>query len=274
MELILKDISFYYRRGNVKGKEALKGITLEFQENRCYLLTGPCGSGKTTLALLLKGLLVPTSGRIFLKSDEISFSSFQNSIGFVFQIPEEQFFKETVEEEVAFGPLMLGLKRIEERVKDGLNSVGLPYKKFRKLSPFNLSSGEQRRLAIASIIVCEPSWYIFDEPTAGLDFDGRSKIIELIRKLINEKKTVIIISQELELFLDICDEILMLENGWLKLKTDMNVFLEKDNLEELELLLPYHIRVLRILRKRGWNIPVSITDPIKAATIIADFKFR
>ena len=272
MEIAFSDVSFHYKKGSVRGEKVLKRLNLEFKERRCYLLTGPCGSGKTTLALLLKGLLLPTSGKILLRNDNLSLSSFQRSIGLAFQSPEEQFFKETVEEEVAFGPTMLKLNRIEEKVEGGLNTIGLPYEKFSRFSPFALSSGEQRRLAIASIIACEPSWYIFDEPTAGLDLDGRSKIIELIKNLMKEEKTVIIISQELERFIDLCDEIIVLKEGTLKLKTDTKTFLEEEKLDEIEHSLPYHIRVLRILRKRGWDIPVSITNPLHAASIIAEYK--
>ncbi|MCK4234063.1 ATP-binding cassette domain-containing protein [candidate division WOR-3 bacterium] len=272
MEVVLKDVSFYYKSGNVKGEEVLKGINLEFQENKCYLLTGPCGSGKTTLALLLKGLLDPTSGKIFVKDDSIPLSSFQRSIGISFQFPEEQFFKETVEEEVAFGPTMLGLKDIGKKVKNSLDSVGLPYKKFSSSFPLDLSFGEQRRLAIASIIACEPSWYILDEPTAGLDIEGRDKVVELIKNLTKSKKTIIIITQELGLFIDLCDEIIFLEEGTVKLKANIKAFLEDESLDGLEISLPYHNRVLRILKKRGWDIKVSITNPQEAADVIADYE--
>jgi energy-coupling factor transport system ATP-binding protein len=272
MEIVLKDVSFCYRRGNNKGDDVLRGVNLRLQEKKCYLLTGPCGSGKTTLALLMKGLLVPTSGSIFLKNGNVSLSSFRDAIGFSFQFPEEQFFKETVEGEVAYGPIMHNLDRIDERTRDGLNSIGLPYEQFSKSSPFDLSSGEQRRLAIASIIVCDPFWYIFDEPTAGLDFEGRSMIVELVKKFIREGKTVIIISQELELFLDLCNEIIILEEGMVKLVVDTKTFLEKETLNEIKVFLPYHNRVLRILRNRGWEIPVSSTDPLNAASIIVEYK--
>lgn len=272
MKLILEDISFCYRRGNTKGPMVLRNVNLTLGDKMGYLLTGSCGSGKSTLAMLLKGLLLPASGKISVSDGNMKPSVFQRSIGIVFQYPEEQFFKDTVDEEVAFGPLMLGLDKIEERVKDAIRTVGLDHEQIGKLSPFALSSGEKRRLAIASIIACEPSWYIFDEPTAGLDMEGRALVVELIKQLLESKKTVIVITQELGLFLNICSDIIVLERGMLKFVCDIKTFLEKKILGEMESFLPYHIQVLRILRTRGWNIPVSITDPHKAVSIIADYR--
>ena len=274
MEIILKDVCFYYKRGNIKREDVLKGINLCLREGGCYLLTGDCGSGKTTLALLMKGLLTAQSGSITVEHSSMSLASLQKSIGYVFQFPEEQFFKETVKDEVSFGPITLGLDRIEERVKNALSDVGLEYERYSQSSPFTLSSGEKRRLAIASTIACEPSWYIFDEPMAGLDLEGRVQMINLVKHLIREKKTVLVISQELELFLEISDRIIVLKNGKAKLDCVRSTFLGKEDMDGMEVLLPYHIRVLRILRKRGWDIPVSIMDPKEAANIIDEYVVR
>ncbi len=272
MKITLKDISFHYRTGNTKGHLVLENLNLELEEKKAYLLTGSCGSGKSTLAMLLKGLLLPVSGKISVRDCNMKLSVFQRSMGIVFQYPEEQFFKDTVFDEVAFGPMVFGLDKIEQRVKDAIRAVGLDSEQIGKLSPFILSSGEKRRLAIASVIACEPSWYIFDEPAAGLDLQGRIMIVKLIRNLLEKEKTIVIITQELGLFLDLCTDIIVLEKGMLQLKTDRKTFLEEERLGQMEISLPYHIRVLRELRSRGWNIPVAVTDPYEAVTIIEEYK--
>ncbi|TET17105.1 MAG: ATP-binding cassette domain-containing protein [Candidatus Cloacimonadota bacterium] len=272
MRIVFRDVSFCYNAGLTEERNALRGISLAFEQERCYLITGPCGSGKTTIALLLKGLVKPTAGSINIENAEKSRLSFQREIGFTFQFPEEQFFKDTVEEEVSFGPVLRCLDNIEERVRDVLNHTGLPYNTFRYNSPFGLSSGEQRKLAIASVAVCEPSWYIFDEPTAGLDFEGREKISALIHRLVSEKKTVIIITQELERFLAVCDEIVVFRKGELVFKEKKDILLEKEDLDEVECILPYHMRVLRELRRKGWSIPVSIGNSVEAAKVITNYK--
>jgi energy-coupling factor transport system ATP-binding protein len=268
--LILRDVTYSYSSNRWKNEAAVKNVNLKLNDNKCCIVTGPCGSGKTTLSYLIKGLISPTAGEILLENKTIDLTSFRRSIGLVFQFPEEQFFNDTVIEEIEYGPLLLGLKDEDGRVKRSLEEVGLCYEKLREKSPFELSSGEQRRVAMASVIACEPSWYIFDEPTAGIDFEGRRRIAEIIKRIRKKKKTVIIITQELEEYLDICDEVLLLERGNLKYKFGVEDFLEAKNLGDTEFYLPYYNQILRILKSRGWDIPVSIIDPVKAAQIIVD----
>lgn len=272
MRVLFEDVSFTYGNSNGTGERVLKKINLSFDEGRKILITGPCGSGKTTLALLLKGLVNPSHGRIYLEDSPLSIRDLQKTIGFSFQFPEDQFFKDTVEEEVKFGPELLGIQNIDEKLRKSIETVGLSFEKIRNRSPYSLSSGEKRRVAIASVFACEPRWFLLDEPTAGLDFEGRERIVELVKLLSEENRTVIIITQELEMFMDVCDEIVVLEEGRLKWKEEIKTFMERDNLQDMEISLPYHVRVFRELRRRGWDIPVSITDPQEAVDIIKEYK--
>ncbi len=267
--IVFSDVSFRYKDAFGSGTLALTVDNVCFEEGKCYVLTGPCGSGKTTLALLLKGLVAPTSGSIALHESTETLPSFQSNIGFAFQFPEEQFFKETVEEEIAFGPTMLGHERVSESIEESLRAVGLRSRDFAKMSPLELSSGEKRRVAIASIIACRPSWYIFDEPTAGLDWEGRGFVRDLIERLKGEGRTMIIITQELEIFAHLCDEIMVLNQGKLIFTSGWEAFLGYEGHEVIENFLPYHVRVLKALQKEGWDIPTPVVDPLEAARWIA-----
>jgi energy-coupling factor transport system ATP-binding protein len=267
--VVFSHVTFRYREGGDPGSRALEVDDLHLDEGRRYLLTGHCGSGKTTLAMLLKGLVDPTSGNLRIVNSQQSLRAFQRSIGFTFQFPEEQFFMETIAEEIAFGPTMCGVADTESRIRESLASVGLPYEAFALQSPFELSSGQKRRLGIATVIACCPSWYIFDEPTAGLDPEGKRIVVELIAKLAEEGRTVLIITQELGIFAQLCDEIIVLERGRVLVKTGTEAFFENAGNDALRDSFPYHIRVLAALREKGWDLPVSVLDPVAAAAKIA-----
>jgi energy-coupling factor transport system ATP-binding protein len=267
--VVFSDVTFHYQHGDDSGSQALEIENICFEEGKCYIITGACGSGKTTLAMLLKGLIKPVSGSIVLEKNNESLTEFQRDIGFAFQCPEEQFFKETVSEEIAFGPTMLGHEGIAESVEESLRAVGLPAREFRQRNPFELSSGEKRRVAIASVIACHPSWYLFDEPTAGLDPEGKELLVALIEGLVRKGKTLLIITQELALFSRLCDEIVLLDQGKLLLKTGVKAFFEHEGIETAVNSFPYHTKVLRVLQQRGWDVRVSILDAAEAASRIA-----
>lgn len=267
--VVLSDITCRYAEGGGAAPVALEVKHLAFEEGKCYLITGSCGSGKTTLALLLKGLLVPASGKLLLEHTDETLPEFQRGIGFCFQYPEAQFFNETVSGEISFGPTMLGQEHGAERIETSLRMVGISNPDIAACSPFELSFGEKRRVAIASIIACDPSWYIFDEPTAGLDPEGKRLLMDLTERLSGEKKTVLIITQELGLFSRLSDEIILLERGRLLARAHSEAFFEQAGIETITAGFPYHTRVLISLRKRGWDIPVSLLDPSEAAAAIA-----
>jgi energy-coupling factor transport system ATP-binding protein len=266
-KITFSNITFRYE-GQSDAAAALVIPSLALEAGKRYLITGACGSGKTTLVMLLKGLVKPTSGSIEIKETDKTLSEIRHTMGFAFQFPEEQFFKETVEEEIGFGPLLLGCENVSERVEESLTAVGLCFEDFARRSPFELSFGEKRRVAIASIIACNPSWYIFDEPTAGLDPEGKRALLELLERFTGPGKTMLIITQELGLFSRLSDEIILLDQGKVLAKRETKAFFDTEGSASVFSCFPYHIQVLAGLRDRGWDLPVSILDPSEAASRI------
>ncbi len=200
---------------------ALKGITLSWNPGSFVLVAGPSGSGKSTLIQHFNGLLKPSSGRVvingqLLGSDKQELNRIRRCLGMVFQIPEQQFFSETVFNEVAFAPKNSGLTpmQIARRVKNSLELVGLDYNQVRKRSPFSLSAGQQRLVAIASVLALNPRVLVLDEPAAGLDSGGRQHLAELLGQLHRLKgMTVIVVTHRLEDFIAFANQILFLDQG-------------------------------------------------------------
>lgn len=229
MEIMNKVISPQIKTNNLsiifnKNKQnqftLLSKLNLHFSSNKIYFIVGNSGVGKTTLINHFNGLLKSNDGDIFIEDIAIlgknrkikNVKKLRKLISIVFQFPEYQLFKSTVEDDIIFGPLNFGLKKIEAKklAKFYLNMVGLD-DTFLQSCPFNLSGGQKRRVAIAGILAIEPKIIIFDEPTAGLDPKGEAKIIEIIEKLKNDGKTIIVISHTMDLALKIADEILLID---------------------------------------------------------------
>ncbi|MFU8795574.1 MAG: ATP-binding cassette domain-containing protein, partial [Dethiobacteria bacterium] len=190
MSIRTEKLTHIYMPGTPFAAEALNEVTFEIKKGRVALLIGPSGSGKSTLIQHLNGLLKPTSGQVYFDDQSIQSSKaellrLRRKIGLVFQMPEEQFFSETVFDEVAFAPRNLGLtdESLAESVYNALNRVGLNAEEFKDRHPFNLSSGQKRLVAIAAVLSIKPEVLILDEPTAGLDPAGRQKLFNLLADL-------------------------------------------------------------------------------------------
>lgn len=215
-----KDLSIIFNKNKQNQFTLLSKLNLQFFANKIYFLIGNSGVGKTTLINHLNGLLKSNDGDIFIENISIlgknrkikNVKKLRKLVSIVFQFPEYQLFKSTVEDDIMFGPLNFGLKKIEAKklAKFYLNMVGLD-DTFLQACPFNLSGGQKRRVAIAGILAIEPKVIIFDEPTAGLDPKGEKKIIEIIQKLKNDGKTIIVISHTMDFALEIADEILLID---------------------------------------------------------------
>ncbi|MDR7571144.1 MAG: ATP-binding cassette domain-containing protein, partial [Armatimonadota bacterium] len=204
--LACQDLTHVYLAGTPLASVALRGVTLSIYRGESVGILGPTGSGKSTLVQIFAGLLRPTGGRVWVGGVElggrgVDRKRIRQRIGLVFQYPEHQLFEETVFEDVAFGPRNLGLgpEEVAERVEEALSLVGLAPEKFRHRSPFSLSGGEMRRVAIAGVLAMRPEVLILDEPTAGLDPQGRRALWELVRRLRGERPdlTLVLISHRM-----------------------------------------------------------------------------
>jgi len=201
--IYIENVSFYYLKDSPLERKALNNITLSIDKGEKIGIFGETGSGKSTLIQLFNGIIQPTEGTVYLKGKNIkewSIKDICKTVGLVFQYPEHQFFEETVFEEVAFGPKNIGVKEdeIEQVVKRALQNVGLNYEEIKERSPFFLSGGEKRRLAIASVLAMDPEVLVLDEPTANLDPKGKREIMHYIGKWTNKNKTLVIVSHDLD----------------------------------------------------------------------------
>ncbi|NCC79119.1 MAG: energy-coupling factor transporter ATPase [Clostridia bacterium] len=242
---------------------ALDDINLELEEGKFYALIGHTGSGKSTLIQHLNGLLKPTSGKIIIDGMDITdkktvMSDVRKKVGLVFQYPEYQLFEETIEKDIAFGPINLGLDEEEvlRRVKRAMDMVGLEYEKYKDLSPFEISGGQKRRVAIAGVVAMEPKVLILDEPIAGLDPRGRDAILHQLKRLHEEyKHTVILVTHSMEDVADVAEEVIVMSDAKVMMKgTPREVFTKIDMLEEVGLGAPQITYLMRALKEKG--IPV------------------
>jgi len=260
MSIIIEKLSFTYMKGTPFEKKAIDNISLEIQSGEFVAIIGHTGSGKSTLIQHMNGLLKPNSGEIYIDDINIThkgvkLAEVRKKVGLVFQYPEYQLFEETVEKDIAFGPKNLGLneKEIFDRVKKAMEIVGLDYNTYKDKSPFELSGGQKRRVAIAGVVAMEPKILILDEPTAGLDPKGRDEIFSQIQKLHQEyKMTVILVSHSMEDVAKVAHRIVVMEDGKIILDgTPGEIFKEIDILESVGLAVPQITYLVDKLRKKG-----------------------
>ena len=221
MSIKIENLTHVYMPKSPFEKKALDNVNLVIEDGEFLALIGHTGSGKSTLIQHLNGLLEPTSGRILvddidITNKEAKLTEIRKKIGLVFQYPEYQLFEETIEKDIAFGPnnLELSSEEVSRRVKKSMEMVGLDYETYKNVSPFDLSGGQKRRVAIAGVIAMEPKVLILDEPTAGLDPQGRDDILEQI-KLLHEKykMTIVLVIHSMEDVGKIEKIILFMNNG-------------------------------------------------------------
>ncbi len=262
----LKSVSYTYLKDTPLEKEALLNVYLNIEHGERIGILGKTGSGKSTLIQLIGGLIYPTSGEVYVKDKEIrkwNSKELCKIVGVVFQYPEYQFFAETVFEEVAFGPKNVGIpeEKIEDCVKSALISVGLSYEEIKDRSPFHLSGGEKRRLAIASILAMDPEVLILDEPTANLDPRGKLQIMNYIDRWVNKnRKTLIIVSHDLDEVMRLVRRVIVLKAGEIIFDgPSEKLFMSYEKLEEAELDLPEIVRLVKILQEKGYPIEGAFT---------------
>ncbi|MBR5917889.1 MAG: energy-coupling factor transporter ATPase [Lachnospiraceae bacterium] len=265
---ITADHLTYIYGGNKKLQTtAVDDISVTIDDGQFIGLIGHTGSGKTTFLQLLAGLIKPASGTVLIDGEDIfaknfNLHSIRGKVGIVFQYPEHQLFEETVFKDVCYGPKNMGLEKeeIERRAKEALSLVGINEEVYTQ-SPFELSGGQKRRVAIAGVLSMNPKILILDEPTAGLDPAGRKEILGLVEKLCREQKmTIILVSHSMDDVAEYADRILVINDGKLALDaTPREVFNHKEELESYGLSLPQVTKAMVRLKESG--IPVN-TDAI------------
>lgn len=276
MSIKVNNVSYLYNKKENLDKAALKEISLTIKDKDFVTIVGKTGSGKSTLVQTFNALILPTFGyneieefyitedkklkKELLKNKDKTirkenkrYSKLKKKVGMVFQFPEYQLFSETVLKDVMFGPKNFGFSEEEakERAIKALHDVGIPESYFDK-SPFELSGGEKRRVAIAGIIASEPDILILDEPTAGLDPKGKKEILELIAAYHKTGKTVIVVTHDMDIVLEYSEKVIVLNNGKLIDILSPDELFKKENLEELSLEMPNLIKFKNQLKYWGF----------------------
>ena len=273
MAIILDHVNYIYEADTAMARAALKDVSLQIPDGQFIGLIGHTGSGKSTLVQHLNGLMKPTSGSVYFDGKDINDPEYDRKalrakVGLVFQYPEHQLFEINCFQDVCFGPKNLGLpqKEIELRAYDALKKVGLPDEYFYQ-SPFDLSGGQKRRVAIAGVLAMKPEVLILDEPTAGLDPKGRDEILDLIAELHDTLGiTVILVSHSMEDVANYVDRIIVMNKGEAVFDgVPKEVFSHYKELETIGLAAPQVTYVMQELREAGFNVGTDATTIDEAA---------
>ena len=277
MPLELENVFYTYGAGGPEETHALKDVSLRIDDHSFVGLVGHTGSGKSTLVQLMNGLIKPTKGRVLVDGFDMSDKSKEvrerrKQVGLVFQYPEYQLFEETIAKDIAFGPKNQGLSEEEqtERVKEAMRLVNMDYDEWKDRSPFELSGGQKRRVAIAGVIAMKPRYLILDEPTAGLDPLGRDRILEAIYELYQKSDmSIILVSHSMDDVARFADYMVVMNRGEkvIEGKTE-DVFAKGDLLESIHLGVPSVMALLRALKKNGMDVDTNALNVDEACKII------
>lgn len=268
MSIELKNVSYVYQAGLPMESRALQDVNISINEGEFIGIAGTTGSGKSTLIQHLNGLLKPTEGQVLIdgmdihaKKEKKLLKAARLQVGMVFQYPEYQLFEETVEADIGFGPKNLGLSETEvkARVKEAMQLMQLDYKQFAKMSPFDLSGGQKRKVAIAGVLAMKPKYLVFDEPTAGLDPVGKKEFLQLIQKLHRNGQTIIMISHNMDDHLQYAKRMLVLDKGRIIMDdTPQRVFQKHEKMMELGLGLPTVTELMLRLKQQGLAVDTDV----------------
>ncbi len=267
MSIKLSDVNYTYMKDTPFEKTGIKNINLEISEGEFVAIIGHTGSGKSTLVQHLKGLLTPDSGTVIIddvniNQNTVSAKTAKNKVGIVFQYPEQQLFEETVYKDVTFGPKNMGIpeEKLENIAKQSLEFVSLDYEKYKNRSPFQLSGGQMRKVAIAGVIALKPKYLILDEPAAGLDPVGRDDLFEKISKLYQKTgMTVILISHNMDDVARLAQRLIVMNNGEISIDDKPEkVFKYKEKLVAAGLALPQITELLSKLKQQGLAVEENI----------------
>ena len=274
MPIQVEHLTHTYMTDSPFAATALEDVSLTIEDGELIGLLGHTGSGKTTLVQHLNGLLKPTSGKVVVDGLDItekgvSLLEVRRRVGLVFQYPEYQLFEETVARDVAFGPRNLGLseQEVDERVRYALQEVGLVYDEIAERSPFELSGGQMRRVAIAGVLAMRPKTLILDEPTAGLDPAGRRSILGMIRELhAAGGLTVVMVSHNMDDISSLATRLVVMSRGRMVLTgTPREVFQHRELLSSIGLGIPQAAELTQQLIAEGYPLPADLYTPAEVA---------
>ena len=277
MSIRIEHLTHIYNEGMPFQKVALEDINITIGKGEFVGIIGHTGSGKSTLIQMFNGLIKPTIGEVYINGqniheDKLNKKEMRQKVGLVFQYPEYQLFEMTVKEDVAFGPKNMGLteEEIQKRVKFGLDAVGLDESYYEK-SPFELSGGQKRRVAIAGVLAMNPEILILDEPTAGLDPKGRNELFMQLQKMHKELGlTIVLISHSMEDVAKYVERLLVLYEGKIAYTgSPREVFAQGKQLEAIGLALPQIRYIMEDLKEKGMDISTDVLTVEEAAAQIA-----
>jgi energy-coupling factor transport system ATP-binding protein len=272
LQIIFEKVNYIYGRGTAFERHALKDVSFEINKGEFIGLIGHTGSGKSTLIQHMNGLIKATSGHIYFNGDDIysqgyNMRQLRSKVGLVFQYPEHQLFETTVFKDVIFGPQNIGLEKLEAELRayEALKMVGIG-DELLDASPFELSGGQKRRVAIAGVLAMKPEVLILDEPTAGLDPKGRDDILAQIAKLHKEAGiTIILVTHSMEDVANFADRLFVMNDGQLVFQNPTKeVFSHYKELEEMHLAAPQVTYVMNMLRDKGWKVNTEVTTVTEA----------
>ena len=263
MPIKLEGLSHTYQGGSPFQSTALHDVNLVIEDRDLLALIGHTGSGKSTLAQHLNGLLQPTSGRVLLDGQDINEKSSDKralrfAVGLVFQYPEHQLFEETVKKDIGFGPRNMGLgeAEVDARVREAMDKIGLPYDEIAEKSPFELSGGQMRRVALAGVLAMRPRILVLDEPTAGLDPRARDFLLNDVRRLHAEGTSVVMISHSMDDVARLATRVAVLEKGRLVMQgSPGEIFARVDRLSAMGLDVPQASKLRYLLAESGIELP-------------------
>ena len=280
MSIILQDVTYTYMPGTPFERTAIENVSIEIPSGKITAIAGHTGSGKSTLIQHLSGLLKPSNGKVLVDDVDINIKNNNESkmarrqVGMVFQYPEQQLFEETVEADIAFGPRNLGLteEEISVRVKEAMEFVNLDYDTYAKRSPFQLSGGQMRRVAIAGIIAMHPKYLVLDEPVAGLDPRSKEELLKRIRKF-HEKQgiTIVFISHNMEDIANMADKVIIMNQGKILLEGSPKEVFDMSQADDIllaGLLPPKTAIILDELNRGGLKVDTSAYTVEKGVELI------
>lgn len=267
MPIVVNNLSYIYSPRTPFEKVALDDISFTINDGDFFGIIGHTGSGKSTLISHFNGLIKLMKGSITVNEINLGakydYKKLRSEVGMVFQYPEYQLFDETVEKDVSFGPKNLGLgaAEVKERAAAAIKLVGLDYEAIKGRSPFELSGGQMRRVALAGVLAMRPKILILDEPTAGLDPRGKREILELVKRIQKECPTIVMISHNMDEIADYCNRIAVLGKGKLEgVFTPNELFGQTEIIEKLKLTLPTTAYIAQKLRQKGYDIKAATTE--------------